>query len=276
MKQLRVNPTPLDTGALLSAMTALFSLTLRQHARGRRLWVVGFLFLIPTALAVLIRLFTAEPQPASLELQLVLVLIPQTLLPLMALLYASGMIQDEIDEQTMTYLLIRPLPRWSIYLIKLLSTWLLASILGGVFTTLTYVAIYAGGPDFWSDVVMSKIPLAIGAFTLALLGYCALFGCLSLLTRYTLIIGIGYIILFEGLLANIEYEIRRLTVMYYLRVLELRWLKPEETDWGINLDKAPSSLMCVLVLVLVSLAATALALSLFRRQEFRVKTPGTD
>ena len=49
-------------------------------------------------------------------------LMPHTLVPLTALLYATGMIHDEIEEQTLTYLLVRPLPKWGIYLTKLLAT----------------------------------------------------------------------------------------------------------------------------------------------------------
>ena len=43
-------------------------------------------------------------------------LIPHALAPLAALFYAAGIIQDEVEEQTLTYLLLRPLPRWALYL----------------------------------------------------------------------------------------------------------------------------------------------------------------
>ena len=43
-----------------------------------------------------------------LEFLLAFMFIPQLLLPLVALLYASGMIQDEQEEQTITYLLDPP------------------------------------------------------------------------------------------------------------------------------------------------------------------------
>ncbi len=46
-------------------------------------------------------------------------MIPQALVPITALVFASGMISDEVEEQTLTYLLIRPVPKSVIYLVKL-------------------------------------------------------------------------------------------------------------------------------------------------------------
>ena len=44
------------------------------------------------------------------------------LVAIIELLYASGMIPDEVEEQTLTYLLVRPLPKWAVYAVKLLAT----------------------------------------------------------------------------------------------------------------------------------------------------------
>ena len=94
----------------------LYALTLRQHLHGKRWMVMALLFLLPAGLAVR---DSARPRPTcrrvALEFMLVMMFIPQALLPLVALLYASGIIQDEQEEQTITYLLVRPIPKWAIY-----------------------------------------------------------------------------------------------------------------------------------------------------------------
>jgi hypothetical protein len=88
---------------------------------------------------------TASQVPSSvLEFLFGFMFIPQALLPLVALLYASGMIQDELEEQTITYLLIRPIPRWALYLTKLLATLTTTVVLTSIFTALTYAAVYVG------------------------------------------------------------------------------------------------------------------------------------
>src|SRR5947209_4341195 len=109
-------------GSLLTSLWTLYTLTFRQHLHGRRWMVMAVLFLLPAALAVLIRATAEGAPPREVEFVLGFFFIPQALLPLVALVYASGIIQDEQEEQTLTYLLIRPIPRWAIYGVKLLAT----------------------------------------------------------------------------------------------------------------------------------------------------------
>src|SRR5205085_1420810 len=116
------------------ALWTLFVLTLRQHLHGKRWIVMAVLFLLPAGLALLIRA-TAPDVPASgMEFMLVFMFIPHALLPLVALLYASGMINDEQEDQTITYLLIRPIPKWALYLVKLAATLVTALFLTALFT----------------------------------------------------------------------------------------------------------------------------------------------
>ena len=68
---------------------------------------------------MLVHRFQVPYRRPTVESVLVFGLIPQALVPLTALLFASGMVQDDVEEQTLTYLLIRPIPRWPIYLAKL-------------------------------------------------------------------------------------------------------------------------------------------------------------
>jgi ABC-2 type transport system permease protein len=256
----------------LSALAALFVLTLRQQTRGLRLIVLCLLFALPAGLAVLIRA-VSSPSPVTLELVLVFHMIPHALVPLTALLYGAGMIQDEIEEQTLTYLLMRPLPRWALYVTKYLATLLWTSVLTAVCTTVTYVAVYWGTDDFWGRILPGRVLEASALLALSLASYVALFGCLSLFTRRSLIAGIAYVAVFEGLLANLDFVARRLTVMYYFRVLSLRWIGLNVADWKIDLDTAPGTDACVWTLLGASVILTALAAVTFAGGEFRVKTP---
>src|SRR6266852_6513003 len=112
----------LAPGRCFAALGELFWLTLRQHTHGRRLLVLVLLFALACGLAILLRSLS-RPAPAEiLEFALVFGLIPHAMAPLTALLYAAGMIQDEVEGQTLTYLLLRPLPKWTVYLTKWLAT----------------------------------------------------------------------------------------------------------------------------------------------------------
>src|SRR5207253_3229032 len=92
-----------------------------------------------------------------------------------------------------------------------------------------------------------------------LVGYCSLFGCLSLFARRSLLVGVVYIFVFEGLLANIDFVVRRLTVMYYFRVLEERWMGLFGDELNLDLDKSPSAARCVAILLVASLVLTVTA-----------------
>ena len=266
-----------------SALAALFVLTVRQHTHGRRLLVLGALYLLPCVLALVLRNLP-KPAPAeALEFALIFSLLPHGLAPLTALLYAAGVVSDEVEDQTLTYLLVRSVPRWALYLTKLLATLCVTTALVAAAVAGLYAAIYAGTPGFW-DEALPRAGRAVAVTALAQVGYCALFGFLGLLTRRSLIAGVAYIVAVEGVLANLDFVGRALTVVYYVRTLTLRWLDlpPEQMRrcqevWGMaDLEKLPSSGVCVLTLLGFGVVVSALSALWFARTEFRVKTPGSD
>ncbi len=224
-----------------------------------------------------------------LEFLFVFMLIPQALLPLLALLYGSGIIQDEQEEQTFTYLLIRPIPRWAIYAIKVLATLTTTVVLTAVFTTLTYAVIYVGSPTPPEDVPL-RCCKAVGIHALAVTAYCCLFGVMSLLTKRTLIYGFLYAAFFEGLLANLPFSTRLLSIIYYARLIAYRSMTFQFTEngrkidmgaeaWQLDVKNDPSLLehpslgTCLTVLLVGSLVCLVLGAYLCSRREFHVKTP---
>jgi ABC-2 type transport system permease protein len=274
----------------VGALATLYVLTLRQYFHGKRWVVVALLFLLPAGLAVLLRTTARDVPPMGLEFALAMMFIPQLLLPLVALLYASGMIQDEQEEQTITYLLIRPLPKWAIYIVKLLATLTTTVVLTGFFTLLTYGVIYVGAEQPPEGVFVRGLKAA-GIHSLAMIAYCSIFGLMSLITKRTLVIGIVYVALVEGVLANLPFGIRLLTVIYYARLIVYRTLpfivkgphggteNVTAIAWQLDVDNDPNLLehpqlsTCYTVLLATSLACAIVAAWLCSRREFHVKTP---
>ncbi len=275
----------------LAALGALYTLTLRQHLHGKRWLVMGALFLLPALLAGLVRATAPDVQPVLQEFLFVFMFIPQAILPLVALLYASGIIHDEQEEQTFTYLLVRPIPKWAIYAVKVLATLTTTIVLTAVFTTLTYLVIYLGATVPAGENVPLRCLKAVGIHALAVVTYCCLLGFLSLLTKRTLILGFLYTAFFEGLLANLPFGVRLLTVIYYARLTAYRSLEfiltPQpgfQVDmaaeaWQLNIKADPTlaghpSLgTCLAILVGVSVVCTLAGAVLCSQREFRVKTP---
>jgi ABC-2 type transport system permease protein len=259
----------------LTAMAALFVLTLRQHVHGRRLLALALLFALPGVLAAVVNLLSRfPPNVENLQFAFAFNLIPHALSPLAALLYATGIIHDEVEEQTLTYLLLRPVPRWALYLIKMLATLLLISAVTALFTVATFVVIALTSSEPLTLNWIRPALTTAAALALAQAGYCGLFGLLGLLMRRSLLIGVAYIFLFEGVLASLDTVARRLTIMYHFRVLILRWLTPADgKEWSIDLATAPDARTCVLTLLCVGLALAVAAAFVFAGREFRAKTP---
>lgn len=275
--------------AAFNGLATLYALTVRQHLHGKRWMVIGALFSFPAGLAILVRATSPEVPPTGLEFLLAMMLMPQLLLPLVALLYASGIIEDEQEDQTITYLLVRPLPKWAIYVVKLLATITATVTLTAIFTSLTFAAVYVGGGvpiEEWSV----RLFKTAGIHCIAVTAYCCLFGVVSLLTKRALVIGVVYIAVIEGLLANLPFGIRLITVIYYARIIAYRTLSyvaatPHGEEniaaeaWQLNLRDDPELLThpllstCFLVLILGSIVCTALGAWICSQREFHVKTP---
>ena len=146
-------------------------------------------------------------------------------MPLSALLLASGMVQDDIEEQTLTYLLIRPIPRWAIYLAKLVGTVLVSVVRAGDLHDRHAGRGLLGRGRLMGAVLRERSLIVAALLALALSAYSAIFGGLSLWVRRTLVVGAIYIVVFEGIFGSIDFVIREATVIYYIRVLAVRWLE---------------------------------------------------
>jgi ABC-2 type transport system permease protein len=131
---------------------------------------------------------------------------------------------------------------------------------------------------------------AVCIHSLAVVAYCSLFGLLSLLTKRSLVVGIIYIAVVEGVLANLPFGIRLITVIYYTRLIAVRILDFNVSTphgdhnlaaeaWQFNVQQDPGLLehpslaTCIYVLLIGSLVCAGLAALVFSRREFRVKTP---
>jgi len=298
---LELMPNPVEATTIpgsgsvrLSSLWTLFTLTLRQHLHGKRWIVMALLAIIPAVLVILARGTSRNVPGMFLEFSFGFMLIPQVILPLIALVYASGILQDEQEEQTITYLLIRPIPKWALYPVKLAATLVTAVVVTAGLTILTYAAIYVGDTTHTENVA-ARCATAIAVHSLAVMTYCCLFGLVSMITKRTLIAGIVYMAVVEGVFGNLAFGIRLITVIYYTRLIAYPILPfvvtrgvnigmPESENlsaaaWQLDivsdpqLKEHPSFYACLLVLFAASLIFTALAAVICASKEFHVKTP---
>jgi ABC-2 type transport system permease protein len=282
-------PRTLSGGFGLSALWTLYALTVRQHMHGKRWMVMGFLFLLPAGLALIVRATDPEVPKIELEFLAAFMFIPQVILPLVALIYTSGIIRDELEEQTLTYLLIRPIPKWAMYGTKLLAIVTTTVVLTTLFTALTYAAVYVGADPGGENIPLRCLK-AIAFHSLAIASYCCLFGLIGLLTKWILVVGVIYVVVFEWILANFPVSLRLITVIYHTRLIAFRSMEfmtlgvrgPESMAaevWQFDVKTDPNLLehpqisTSLIVLLVGSFVCSVIAALICSQREFYVKTP---
>jgi ABC-2 type transport system permease protein len=127
-------------------------------------------------------------------------------LPVTALIVGTGVLGSEIDDGTIVHILAKPLPRRDIILAKL-----------GVAVVVS--AVTAAVPLFVAGWLASSPRLGFGLAVGAAVGACAysaVFLLLSLLTRRPVLLGLVYILIWEGLLAQFVSGSRVLSVQQYV------------------------------------------------------------
>jgi len=128
------------------------------------------------------------------------------MLPVIALIVGTAVLGSEVDDGTIVHILTKPLPRRDIIFAKLL-------VAAGVTTVTTAVPLFITG--VLADSVRFGLALVAGA-AVGALAYTALFLLLSLLTRRPVLLGLVYILVWEGLLGRFMTGTRVLSIQQYV------------------------------------------------------------
>jgi ABC-type transport system involved in multi-copper enzyme maturation permease subunit len=203
-------PSPI-AGALLAARFHL-----KTGLKGARAWLGPAVLLVPLGftLLALARRADLPTEPARFFVE---VIAKFTLFGGLALLlplfYAGGAWSDEVDRKTITYLLLRPVPRASLYLGKVLSASLLVGALSCAVTALSEGLLGAAGAPV-PDLGRHILGLALGA-----IAYGALFAFLGLLLpRFALLLSILYGALFEVAVPELGFSFQVIAVQHWVRL----------------------------------------------------------
>lgn len=152
----------------------------------RRFWLLIALPLALIGLTALIRVLSSESDAAW---PMVSFLGYPLVLPLVAILAASSVLGPEVDDGSIVYLLSKPVSRHSIAISKWLVAWSATMVVGalGVFIA----GLVAGGG---SQAVGWLVAALVAGTT-----YSALFLALSSFTRHAVVVGLIFVLIWEGL-----------------------------------------------------------------------------
>lgn len=124
--------------------------------------------------------------------------------PLVALVATTGVLAPEIDDGSIAYLLAKPISRHTIVISKLT-------------VAVSCVLAFAALPMLIAGMVLMTeegrlgVGFAVGSL-LAGTAYCALFALLSVMTKHAVVIGLIYLLVWEGLLGGLLDGVRWLSV----------------------------------------------------------------
>jgi ABC-2 type transport system permease protein len=185
-------------------MSTISWITARGLFGRRRFLLLLPLPLLLVGLAVLSRASGIDPnewgEPVLVGLGLTVVL------PVIALIVGTGVLGSEIDDGTIVHILTKPLPRWQIVLPKLF-------VAAGITAVTAAVPLYVAG--VLADSARLGLALA-AASAVGALAYSALFVALSLVTRRPVLLGLVYVLIWEGLLTNMVSGTRVLSIQQYV------------------------------------------------------------
>jgi ABC-2 type transport system permease protein len=185
-------------------MTTVAYITTRGLFGRRRALLLLPLPLLLVGLALICRAYDVDPTqwggPVLVGLGLAVVL------PVIALIVGTGVLGSEVDDGTIVHILTKPLPRSGIVLAKL-------GVAIGVTTVTTAIPLFISG--VLADSVRLGVALAVGAVVGSVV-YSAFFLLLSLLTRRPVLLGLVYILVWEGLLGRFVSGTRVLSIEQYV------------------------------------------------------------
>ena len=177
--------------------------TLRALLGRRRSLLMVLLAGLPVVLALLIRI---SGETASAD-EILDPLIVRTVLPLIALVFGTAALGSELEDGTAVYLMVKPVSRWRIVGAKMLVAAGLTVALVMPATVLTGLLSAGFGPTALGDTFAFALATAVGG-----IAYACAFVALSAFTTRALVVGLGYTLIWEGVLAGLLEATRFLSI----------------------------------------------------------------
>ncbi len=190
----------------------VFALTLRSLLLQRRTIVLAVVAAAPVLMALVYALARSPgSHDHSFYSDLVQQLFVPTVAALISLVFGVSAFGDEREDGTILYLVATPQPRLELVVAKIAAAWAAALIL------LVPSLVLSGLLSLRSGVTAGLIGWPLVGVVLASLAYCAASVLLSLYSRRPIVIGVLYILLWEGSIATFAASAAKLSISAYGR-----------------------------------------------------------
>jgi ABC-type transport system involved in multi-copper enzyme maturation permease subunit len=186
----------------ISVLLTLVRVTLRRFMRGRALWVVLVISLLPTLVAV-----AHAGRSNAVDAIAVVQLVVMALLPAV---FVASAIGEEIEDRTTTYLWSRPIARWTVVFGKLLALApIAATLLAGGWALAVQIATDA------PPALQGTLAFAAGGIAVSMIA-----AAIALLVpKHGMALSIIYLVVLDTIIGGIPASLQTISVTRQVRLL---------------------------------------------------------
>ena len=255
---------PAGTAAPLGrpdALGPLVRLTVRGLLGRRRTLGVVVLAAAPVLVAAILAFAGGLGDAETMTLDVFATITLGLVIPIAGLLLGTAAIGTEIDDGTVVYLLVKPVPRRTVVLAKML-------VAAAGTAAITATAALISGFLLLGGTAVSLLVATVAATLLAAVLYAVVFVALSVFTGRALVVGLGYVLVWEGLVTSLLSGTRILSIREYaLAVVNAISTRGGPAD-GAGVEPIVAVVLSAVVLV------AAFALGSWRLGRFEVTDTG--
>ena len=190
-------------------MGPVFWLSLRQLSGRWRMALIFLLAALPVGLAVILFLLASDDESSDENFIDFLLdgMLVAAILPIVTMALSTAAFGNEVEDRTLSYLVLKPISRWRIAMPKVLAS---IAISGPLLIASGVAAALLG---FDGSL---RAALAVGVAILAgVAAYAAVFTWLGLLTNRALAFALIYVLLWEGVIGSYIQGVDYLSVRGY-------------------------------------------------------------
>lgn len=280
------DPTALPTPAMprrgpsfMTAALRVFDLSLGQMLWSRRTVFLALVVGSPIALGILFRVLEAFGIGPRMGQNLISgatvfggmmwLLYLRFIVPVLGVFYGTALVADEVEDKTITYLFVRPVPRAAVlagkYLAYLATT--VCVVLPSV-VVLYFLVVPMGSSSL--AAAFPDLLVDLGLLALGLAAYGAVFAFIGAWLKYPLVTGLFFAFGWEQIALVLPGYLRRFTVAYYLQALVPHSMPTEGLSSVVQalFREVPSPMTSITWLLVFTVVFVFLAGRIISRREY--------
>ena len=190
-------------------MVPILELSLRQLAGRWRLLIIIFLASLPVVITVLVRVLGGDAEESGDDFieGMLSGMIVAAIMPIVTMTLATAAFGNELEDRTLSYLMLKPVRRIFVALPKLLASIIVAGPLMAVSSIVVVAVALDGG-------IQTAVAVGVAVF-LGVVAYSAVFTWAGLISSHALGFALVYVFLWEGVISSFLSGVRYLSIRGY-------------------------------------------------------------